>query len=100
MQERKTNYIDGGGQNITYIIVGIVAGILVYLLTKYKKYDRYTDKFDETYPDAKSNKKRTLDIMSLRFCYIKNVQTIQTNYFYLFIMKEKEAVKGAFEKKI
>ena len=34
-------------------VLGVVAVFLVGMFFKYKKHNRYADKFEDTYPDAK-----------------------------------------------
>ena len=34
-------------------VLGVVAVVLVVMFFKYKKHNRYADKFEDTYPDAK-----------------------------------------------
>ncbi len=39
-----------------YLIVGVVMIFLIIMFFKFKKYNRYADKFDEIYPDVKKDK--------------------------------------------
>ena len=38
---------------LVYVLCGVVVVFLVGMFFKYKKHNRYADKFEYTYPDAK-----------------------------------------------